>query len=177
MFTIILIAISLSIDAFGIGITYGIRKVIVPIMPKIIVSAISAFITFLSLSMGLQIQKFLPNLAAKIIGTLILFCMGIYLVFQSFLPAKEKEIQITRINLTEAFFIGCALSVDSIGSGIGLAMLGFDNFYLSAAVAVCQFIFLSFGIFLGNKISDINLDHRKFILLSGLILIFIACVR
>lgn len=210
MLAVFLIAISLSIDALGIGITYGIRKIIVPIIPKFIISLMSAVITFLSLSMGNQLQKILPDVFTKIIGILILLCMGIYLMHQSFKHNKiENNIQFKkkksvrkiiikslhltikiihepqladvnnskRIELAEAFCIGTALSIDSIGSGIGLSMLGLNNFYLPVAVAVCQYVFLSLGIFSGSRISNINVDNSKFVFISGLILIFIAIVR
>lgn len=209
MLAIILIAISLSIDALGIGITYGMRKILVPFMPKIIISLMSALITFLSLMLGSQIQKILPPAFANLIGVSILLCMGTYLILQSKKPIDENidtiekkssvyEIIIKSLNLTikiihepqiadingskkielpEAFCIGLALSIDSIGSGIGLSILGFNNLFLPLATAICQYIFFTFGIFCGSKISKIKLDNNKFVFISGLIIIFIALIR
>lgn len=247
MLAVILIAISLSIDAFGIGTTYGMRKVKVKFMPKLIIALISFFITFLALSMGTQLQKILPDIITQIIGVGILFFMGASLILQSFKPEdnnnnnnqdsnpnpkkqndndsnqdlsskksnkknlarvyninlklfnlmikiiykpKQKKInsdnQVNQNNLiqdqkilslTESFYMGFALSIDSIGSGIGLSLIGYNNFYLPVATAICQYIFLSLGIFLGDKISNLKIDHRKFIFLSGLILIFFAALR
>ena len=242
MLAVILIAISLSIDAFGIGTTYGMRKVKVKFMPKLIIALISFFITFLALSMGTQLQKILPDIITQIIGVGILFFMGASLILQSFKPEennnnnnnnqdlnldadqkdlsskksnKKKLVRVYNINLkpfnlmikiiykpkqkkinsdnpvdktniiqnqkilslTESFYMGFALSIDSIGSGIGLSLIGYNNFYLPIATAICQYIFLSLGIFLGDKISNLKIDHRKFIFLSGLILIFFAALR
>lgn len=241
MLAVILIAISLSIDAFGIGTTYGMRKVKVKFMPKVIIAFISFVITFLALSMGTQLQKILPDIVTQIIGVGILFFMGSCLIFQSFKPednnnsqtqdssqnpnldlnssqeliqkqkaesnkknpARVYNISLKAFNLiikiihkpklkqennnkthnenilslTEAFCMGFALSIDSIGSGIGLSLIGYNNFYLPVATAVCQYVFLSLGIFLGDKISNLKIDHRKFIFLSGLILIFFAAIR
>ena len=210
MFAIILIAISLSIDALGIGITYGIRKIRVPLAPKLIISIMSAIITFLSLTAGSQLKKILPAPFANLIGVSILLAMGIYLICQSKksspeknFDAKEKkssvyQIIIKSLNLTikiihepqladlnnsktielpEAFCIGLALSIDSIGSGIGLSILGFNNFLLPLATAICQYIFFTAGIFSGKKISKITPDNNKFVLISGIILIFIALIR
>lgn len=210
MLTIILIAISLSIDALGIGITYGMRKISVPFIPKLIISLMSAIITFLSLTVGNQLKRILPEPFTKIIGILILLSMGIYLILQSKktnfdnklnIPQKKTsvyQIIIKSLNLTikiihepqiadinnsktiefyEAFCIGFALSIDSIGSGIGLSILGFNNLFLPLATAICQYIFFTIGIFSGNKISKITPDNNKFVFISGIILILIALIR
>ena len=93
MSDIILIAISLSIDALGVGFVYGIRRIFLPCTPKIIISSISALITLFALMIGSQLSRILPTSIAKIIGVIILLAMGVYLIAQS----RKKNIKPDKI--------------------------------------------------------------------------------
>jgi putative sporulation protein YtaF len=189
MLFLILISISLSIDAFSVGVTYGFRKIMINIYQKIIISCISAFITFLSLVVGTEISKIINNNLNKLFGFTILFFMGIYLIFESYKAKKNNTIiandkvdipkEQNKMKPYESILIGITLSIDSFGSGIGLSILGFNNFLLPLLVALCQYVFLSVGIYIGKKILTINKNicEDKFLFLSGIILILVGITR
>ena len=52
VFSIFLIAISLSLDAFGVGITYGIRNVRIPLVSKMVICFMSVLYSGLALIAG-----------------------------------------------------------------------------------------------------------------------------
>ena len=52
LFSAILLAVSLSMDALGIGISYGLRRVRVATLPKVIISLISLLFTALAIGIG-----------------------------------------------------------------------------------------------------------------------------
>ena len=190
MFTVILMAISLSLDSFIIGITYGAIKIKLSFLYKFIIALISFIITFCTLTIGTYLKNILPDIATKIIGSVILFFMGINLIFKS-LSSKNNTEQ--NINLLETeninhknrqiqkpispFILGIALSIDSIASGLAFSFIKNNIFYLPILTAICQYIFLSLGLFLGIISSHLKIKHNKFIFISGLILVFFSIIK
>ena len=206
---IILLAVSLSIDAFGIGISYSIRKVAIPFTSKIIISVISIIMTGISFIIGSTILLFVNENIAKFIGCLMLIILGIWTIIQG-LKGKDEQKKETQKNKTLSFFIkplrltiqvikgptafdmddskhidifesvylGVSLSIDSLVVGISYAVVGGSSYLIPFYVGIAQFIFLSFGEFLGWKISSIkNVDSKIFVVISGLILIVLSIVR
>ena len=90
IFSILLIAISLSLDAFGAGITYGMRKIRIPLVSKLIICFMSVLYSGLALIAGKAAHGFLPPAVASIAGAVILASMGVYIIMQSFLKKEES---------------------------------------------------------------------------------------
>ena len=59
-FSSLLLAFTSSIDSFGIGVTYGIKKTKISLTSKIVLFAISFIITNLSIFVGDLIRKIFP---------------------------------------------------------------------------------------------------------------------
>lgn len=213
----ILLAISLSMDALGIGVSYGLRGKKVPLLPKVIISLISLAFTAAAIGIGNIIVLFLPDQLAKLIGSGMLGVLGVAIIIQA-LNKKEGEaepepevqrpqkkiwkivlkplgftIKIIRneiygngskadsaaiMGIRESLYMGVALSIDSFGAGISSAVSGINNFFVPVMVGLCQFIFLSLGIFCGQKLTAIKkADPKIFMLLSGAILVVLAIIR
>lgn len=210
LFSAILLAVSLSMDALGIGISYGLRKVQVTTLPKVIISLISLIFTALAIGIGNVIALILPEQLAKLIGSAMLLVLGVVIIVQalggkSTSESKKKptpktwswtikslgvSIRITRapvandidkapaINVKESLYLGVALSIDSFGAGISSAVAGVNSFLVPVLVGLCQFVFLSLGLYCGSKLTAIQkLNSNFFMFLSGTILITLACVR
>lgn len=73
----------------------------------------------------------------------------------------------------EAFMLGCALSIDAFGAGIGAAMLGFSPFYLALSVAVMSSLFVLLGIKSGAFFHKYDWV-QKYSFLPGILLIIIG---
>lgn len=89
--TYLFLALSLSIDSIGIGITYGLRNTRIPIFSKLILFFISIFFTTISLMLGNLITKLLPDYIANFVGSFILIFIGIWILFQIFYTPHKKE--------------------------------------------------------------------------------------
>lgn len=89
LFSILLIAVSLSLDAFGAGITYGMRKIRIPFFSKLIICFMSVLYSGLSISLGKAVNSLLPPQTAKIAGTLILGLMGLWIILQALFEKGE----------------------------------------------------------------------------------------
>lgn len=88
---LLLFAITLSIDSFGVGITYGIRNTKISIVAKFLLFLIAFFVVLFSLSIGVLILPYLPTWFATLLGSFLLCLMGLWMIYQSFQPDKEIE--------------------------------------------------------------------------------------
>lgn len=95
MLSILLLSISLSIDALGIGTTYGLRGIRIPNAAKVIISIQSIVITSLSLFCGKWLSELLPPGIATHIGVFILIFMGIWILWQG-IREGEKEVLVKK---------------------------------------------------------------------------------
>lgn len=171
----ILLAICVSIDSLGIGMTYGLKNTKITFWAKWILFLISFFITSLSLLAGKAISAFLPSNVTDLIGTLLLILLGIWMIVQ---PSNGDFDHSNYIDSKEAIFLGVALSLDAIGIGIGSSMIGFHSFIFPLLVALFQLIFLSFGSYIGRKIQkNSRLPENIWNLISGILLIGIAVTK
>lgn len=192
MFFVLLLAISLSIDALGIGLCYGIRGIRISFAAKCILLLESMFLMILFLFAGKHITIFFSSEIANKIGVILLFIMGIWFCFQS--VQKEKNVQkenadmlrnphycdkdhSNHIDAKEALSLGFILSIDSMGAGIAAGAAEI-SFLLSFFTAIFQILFLSMGIFLGKHFKKRSgIKENIWTAFSGCILISIALLR
>ncbi|KUP06644.1 membrane protein [Bacillus coahuilensis m2-6] len=202
--TLLLLAFAVSLDSFSTGLTYGLRKMGMPLKSVFIISLCSGVSLLLAMGLGNILSAFIPEYWTGRIGGTILILLGIWVLYQFFVPAKDAPlsdtlfkieikslgvvIQILRTPLQadfdrsgtitgiEAFFLGLALSLDAFGAGIGAALLGYSPLILSLSVVMMSFTFLSSGLKLGTLVSHIRwVQNMSFI--PGLLLIVIGLLR
>ncbi len=150
--TTIIIAISLSMDAFSLSIAYGtlnLRKKEIYIL-----SLIVGIYHFVMPQIGniigtkiLEILKIEPN----IIVFLVLFLIGLQMILETL----KEEKNVKRMNIKEMLLFGFAVSIDSFSVGIGLKTIC-NNIILSSIVfSLTSYIFTNLGLKLGKKINEI----------------------
>ncbi|WP_413379156.1 sporulation membrane protein YtaF [Alkalihalobacillus sp. 1P02AB] len=203
VFTLLALALAVSLDSFGVGLTYGLRKMKLPIKSLLFIASCSAVVIFISMGLGNVIQQWVSPEVAGSIGGVILIFIGLYALYQVF--RKEKEvptrqepviwnfeikilgvvIRILRhpmsadlddsgtISGREAFLLGMALSLDAFGAGLGAALLGVSPFLLAVSVAFMSAFFLTIGMRLGRRFSASGLMQR-FSFIPGLLLIILG---
>ncbi|MDP4180011.1 MAG: sporulation membrane protein YtaF [Bacillota bacterium] len=88
-FTIILLAISLSIDALGVGTVYGLRKIKIPLLSKLFICLFSIVYSAIAQTLGKNLSNILSKNLSSIIGVAILSIMGIWIIIQSFIKSDE----------------------------------------------------------------------------------------
>lgn len=91
-FSYFLLALCVSIDSLGIGITYGLKNTKISFLAKCILFFISIVITTLSILIGDMITQFFPSYVTNIIGSLLLCLMGGWIILQTFKKRKEEAI-------------------------------------------------------------------------------------
>lgn len=92
IFSILILAVSLSLDAFGVGLAYGIRKIRVPTLQKMIICFFSITYAAVALIIGKWMFEILSQEVAKYIGVGILTFMGGWIIIHSLFKKDGKEI-------------------------------------------------------------------------------------
>lgn len=166
---IILIAVSLSMDAFSLSLAYGTLNLKHKYIKQlsIIVGIYHFIMPLLGLMIGNLFQKLIP-LNPNIIITIVLSFIGIEMIIDSF---KEEE-NIRMMKLKEMILFGLAVSIDSFSLGIGLKTIT-ENYIIAALIfSLTSSILTYIGLILGKKIN--NLIGKISTILGGITLIIIG---
>lgn len=205
MLLTVLFAMALSLDSFGVGISYGLRQIRLPFAALLIICTCSGMMLAISMAAGRLFSTFLSPHLVQYIGAGILIVLGGYLLWRNMMACWEEEyiktpllqwnirhlgvvIQILRepqkadidksgmISSQEAVWLGLALSLDSFGAGIGMALLGFHILPTSCCIALSALLFVSVGMCLGGRLGD-RLSYQKVNVLPGILLILVGVLR
>jgi putative Mn2+ efflux pump MntP len=90
------LALAVSLDGFGVGAMYGLRKIRIPLVSVCIICCMSGLVFFVSMQIGVAASAFLPARAAGITGAVILIAIGCWAVFQMLLQNNAHEDQSDR---------------------------------------------------------------------------------
>ena len=116
---VLILAVSLSMDALGIGISYGLRRIRVSWKARVVICAMSMMVTGAAVGLGSVLLKVIPLPAAKLLGCGMLLILGLVIIVQGFRKRKEENSfscdfdRSKAIETAEALYLGAALSVDS----------------------------------------------------------------
>lgn len=166
---IIVIAISLSMDAFSLCLAYGTlnlsKKDIYTL--SITVGIYHFIMPLLGYFIGSQLLKIIP-INTNLVVFLVLLIIGIEMIVETF---KESEIT-KKMKIVEIITFGLAVSIDAFSVGIGLKELCSNTIVASIIFSLTSLIFTYLGLVIGNKISKII--GRVSTFLGGIALIIIA---
>jgi len=215
-FSLLVLAFAVSLDGFGVGLTYGMRKIRIPLWSLLIVTLCSALVILIAMQVGSLLTGLISADGARMLGAVILIAVGSFAIY-NMLNQKEKDpleengnerapaqqqaakqtllqvelkkiglvIQILRtpssadvdrsgdISMKEALVLGCALSMDAFGAGIGASLVGFHSWLTALTIALMSLLFLYSGMRLGRRLADTKV-LQKMAYLPGLMLILIG---
>lgn len=80
--SILWLAFAVSLDSFGAGTTYGMRKIRIPFLSIVIIACCSGAVIFTSMTVGQWLSSWLSETAASITGALILVSLGLWALVQ-----------------------------------------------------------------------------------------------
>jgi putative sporulation protein YtaF len=201
-----MLAFAVSLDSFSTGLTYGLRKMGMPLRSIVIISICSAGALLAAMSIGGAAENFLSEGVADKIGGIILIGLGAFVLLQFFRSGKDSVVEeekilfnfeIESIGLVinilkrpmaadfdksgtitgvEAIMLGLALSLDAFGAGIGAALLGYSPVLLAFTVMIMSMVFLSAGLKIGKSCAHMGWV-QKVSFLPGVLLILIGVLR
>ncbi|WP_240418880.1 MntP/YtaF family protein [Paenibacillus periandrae] len=88
--SLMLLALAVSLDGFGVGVTYGLRKIRMPLVSIAIISGCSGIIIYTSMQIGVWISLYVDPVFAKSIGGIILIGIGMWALYQV-LGSKQES--------------------------------------------------------------------------------------
>ncbi len=170
---IIIIAISLSMDAFSLSLAYGtlnINKKDIRLL-SFVVGMYHFFMPLLGMFIGSIILSLLP-ISPNIIVFIVLLFIGIEMIGESRNNHTREDMQV--MNIRDLFLFAFAVSLDSFSVGIGLKSIS-QHFVLSAITfSFTSFFFTYIGLILGKKINNKLGSISTFI--GGMVLILIGVI-
>lgn len=172
-------ACCVNIDAFLVGISYGLQKARITFCQNILISLIAFAGTLLSILSGSAIQILLPPFFTNRLGCLVLFFLGLFYLAKFFLcrlyPSfSNAETKITLpLSLRSTFILALSLSCNNIGIGIGASLDGIPLLPTSVITLFTSILFLSAGNRLGRS-SLLSLSPGDEDLLSGIMLLLLG---
>ncbi len=89
-FTILLLAVSLSTDALGVGTVYGLRRIKIPLGSKLFICFFSIVYSAIAQALGKTLSNILSKDLSSFIGVGILFFMGIWIILQSIMKKNDS---------------------------------------------------------------------------------------
>ena len=167
--TIILIGLSLSMDAFSLSLAYG--MVGLTKKDKITLSIVVGIFHFIMPLIGLLLGSFIETyfiLKLDIIAMIILIYLGLTLILSN----SDVEIK------TNFFLFGLSVSIDSLMIGIIIKTIT-KNYLLSSFIfmtvsALCAYIGLLLGNFLGKRVGTYSKIAGGITLIAIAIILFVT---
>lgn len=98
-FEMLLLSMALSADAFAIGIACELRGIRTSITARLVICFVSAVITAAAVFLGSVISDFLPLWVGNLIGIIMLFALGVYVIYGAFSEKAEKPPKPRRENI------------------------------------------------------------------------------
>lgn len=169
--TILLIAVTLSMDTFSLSMAYGmlnLKNKLIRII-SIMVGIFHFFMPLLGNYLGELILSMIPFNASLIIGSVFL-CLALQLLFSLF----KKEELVPLNNFISIILFAFTVSLDSFSVGIGLNAISEKHFYCSLIFMTVSFLFTYFGLKAGSKLNNIIGNKAQ---LVGVILLFLLSIN
>ena len=172
----ILLALSASIDALALGITYGIKKTKMSKLGNLII-----FITLFCLSgISIFIGHYISILFSPVVSSLLIF-LGIYNILKEKNNDTVTDFDIdgsNYIDAKEAFVLGLAVAIDASCVSLGSGMIGIGSLFLPFLMAVFHTFFVNCGNLVASNITRrFTIPSKLLSNISGVILIFIGLIR
>ncbi|MBR7042143.1 MAG: manganese efflux pump [Bacilli bacterium] len=167
---VLLIGISLSMDAFSLALVYG--MIGISKKKKIVLSFIVGVYHYIMPLIGLMIGSIIDHITfinLHIIAAFILIYIGIDLII-----SNHKEEKTHSLSMIGMLLFGLSVSIDSLTIGIGLREITTLQRISAITFSLCSILFTYLGLILGHIIGNKIGTYSK--ILGGTILIIIAII-
>ncbi len=179
IFSILLLAISLSVDAFTVSMSSGMLLNNFSFINFFKFSFFFGFFQFLMTTFGYFFGTNFTDILSgysKPLGFLLLFFLGLNMFYNSYISSYEEEC-ITYddneiLNTKNILILSIATSIDALIIGIFLAMINSNIIYSASIISFTSFVIAYIGLYLGFRFSNrINFNSER---LCGLILFLLS---
>lgn len=204
LFSVIAIAIAVSIDGFWGGFAFGLRKIRISFPSLLIISSWSIVCTFIAMIIGHNLKTFIPIEYGKYIGAGLLVLLGIFTIKEGYRQGKgetsaRNEIIGVKFKISNLFkilqnpiladmdqendikpfegtMLGLAVAMDASIAAFTLALMGLNPYITPFLFGFTHFSLIGAGNILARQ-NLVSYVTEKFSLLPGFILIALGILR
>ncbi|WP_423798491.1 sporulation membrane protein YtaF [Neobacillus sp. SAB-20_R2A] len=191
--SILLIGIAANLDNLGISVSYGLRSTRIPFVSNLIIATVSMFCAYLSIIAGTFVTRFISIGLANFAGGLIIICIGIKCIVDSFsLQETPSKVKVDSnfshvishpdladvnddnvISVKESILLGFALAINCLAMGLGAGITGLSPVLTTLSIGLFSVVSIWSGVKLGGKICGMNIGkYSNFA--AGILLIMIG---
>lgn len=179
-------ALSSSIDNFGVGISYGVRKVRIKWLSNLLIAAICFLFSMVGITFGKWISTILPGVFHVIVAVVLLTLIGIRIIL---LVSSQRnngideldsrgQGKVRSIGWIESSVLGVALSANALTNGLGAGVLGLSPLAISLTSAFGSFLTVWLGVMVGHKAANVQIGKFTLsqcgTLISGITILIVA---
>ncbi len=169
--TILILAVSVSMDAFSMAFIYGTITIEKKLELKL--SIIVGLFHFVMPIIGLYVGEFfykLIHLKMQLFLTMILIMLGLEMIFSN----KDSGNNLVITNIRGMFLFSLAVSMDSLTLGTGLGVITNNYFLVGFSFFSMSLILTMLGFKVGKKVNQKIGDYSCF--LGGVLLIIMSLI-
>ena len=167
IFEIILIGLSLAMDAFSISIILGLKNN--NLKTGIITSLFFGIFQFIMPILGYYLGNLLNE---KIIHYQSYFSIILLIIIGILMLTEKNDVSITKLNIKELFFLSIATSIDAFVIGISFSFLSINIILSTIIIGIITFITSFIGYFLVHLFN--KKAHQYANIIGGITLILIG---
>ena len=179
--TILLLALAMSTDAFAVAVCRGISLKSTPILGAlkigILFGVVEAITPLLGWLVGYIALQYIEQWDHWVVFAVMLF-LGINMIYnsqkQSDGNCQEDELTSSKKSFLMLIFTAISTSIDAFAVGVGLALASVNIFFAASMIGLATCTMVTIGLLLGNKIGC--LIGKRAELLGGLVLISIGVI-
>ena len=178
----VLLALSASIDALSLGITYGIKKTKMSKTANIIIFTIVFVCSTIAILVGHFLSLLFSPTFSVLLGSSLLIMLGLYNIYKGLKKSTTfMNFDVDNSNYIdnkEAVALALAVAVDASCVSMGAGIIGYISFILPVFMAVFHTFFVNCGNFVAkNVVERLNVPSNVLSVFSGMLLVLIGVFR
>lgn len=185
-------AISSSVDNFGVGLSYGMQKVRIPVLSNSLIAGICFVFSVIGIFSGVWLAEMLPGKLPDLVAFIVLSVIGIRIMVIAVRQNKKRSSVLgepekmdfdgsSHISAGEALLLGVALSANALTNGVGAGLLELPTVAIALSAAIGSYVMLWLGVALGNRLANFSIGRMTVgqfgTFMSGVIILLIAVTR
>lgn len=108
---LLLLSLSLSLDAFFVGITYKLRGILIPLRSKCLMLLFSFVYAGVALYLGKMLSGLVPEGLSEIFESLIIASIGLWTLIKALLPQRRKKPRDPKKPLFQCFLKSLGITI------------------------------------------------------------------
>ncbi|MCM3786060.1 manganese efflux pump MntP family protein [Neobacillus mesonae] len=152
LFTIMIMAVALGMDAFSLGIGIGMKgiRLLHVLRLSLLISLFHILMPLIGFYTGQYVSSFLGQITSYVAGGLLL-ALGAHMIFNALRPGESSFMDHRTFTGTMVFAV--SVSIDSFSVGVTLGMFRSDLWLTVMAFGICGFFMSLVGLLIGRRVS------------------------